>query len=91
MVGLALTLAAFWGAVAVHGAMRNDSPDLWIATLAVTAAAALLPVAFVLAAQGGRVVLRRAAGLVALSGLAALAVAFPLAEGARRAALARPA
>ncbi|HSF65100.1 MAG TPA: hypothetical protein VLA78_11970, partial [Paracoccaceae bacterium] len=56
-----------------------------------TAAAALLPVTFALAAQGGTGALRRAAGMVATSGLAALAVAYPLAEGARRAALARPA
>lgn len=39
---LALSLLAFWTAVATLAAMRNGSPDLWMARLAVTAAGALV-------------------------------------------------
>ena len=88
---LALSLVAFWAAVAVHGALRNDSPDLWLATLAVAVTGAVLPPVMVLAAQGGRAHARRAAGIVALSGLAALALAVVLARGETRARLAEPA
>lgn len=87
---LTLALAAFWAAVAILAAMRKNSPDLWMATLAVAATGAVVLVAIGLAAWGGRAAARQAAGIVAISGLAAMAFSYPLGDAVRHARVAAP-